>query len=132
VIFTPKVPKQQNLSSHYIILLIILCLLYCFIYFILLLVSSLAIVEYRVNRQRISMTSTLKTLSSCKWDSKASFLDACCTYFLYLSIGLHASNLCQNCGNTYVSYYSMHYPCSQDLGRILVIFTSCLDCHVWG
>jgi hypothetical protein len=37
------------------------------------------------------MTSTLKILSSSKPDLKASVIDACCTYFLYLSIGLHAS-----------------------------------------
>jgi hypothetical protein len=30
-------------------------------------------------------------LSNSKRDLKESALDACCTYFLYLSIGLHAS-----------------------------------------
>jgi hypothetical protein len=35
-----------------------------------------------------------KILSSSKRDLKASVLDACCTYFLYLSIGLHASRIC--------------------------------------
>jgi hypothetical protein len=42
-------------------------------------------------RQRTSKTLTLKILKRSKWDSKASVLDACYTYFLYLSIGLHAS-----------------------------------------
>jgi nitrate reductase NapE component len=32
----------------------------------------------------------LKILSSSKQDLKASVLDSCFTYFLYLSIGLHA------------------------------------------
>jgi hypothetical protein len=32
-------------------------------------------------------------LSNSKWDLKASVLDACCTYFLILSIGLHATSL---------------------------------------
>jgi hypothetical protein len=43
-------------------------------------------------------------LSSKKQDLKASVLGACCTYFLYLSIGLHVSMLCQNCWESYVSY----------------------------
>jgi hypothetical protein len=47
---------------------------------------------------------------------EGSVLDAYCTYFWYLSIGLHASNLCHNCGNTYGSYLSMYYPCYPGLG----------------
>jgi hypothetical protein len=66
--------------------------------------------------------STSRILSSSKRDSKSSDLDACCTYFLYLPIGFHASNCCRNCGNAYVSYLSMYYACYQDLGRILVTF----------
>jgi hypothetical protein len=44
------------------------------------------------------MTLTSKILSSSKRDLKASVLDACCTYFLYLSIGLHASIFVENVG----------------------------------
>jgi hypothetical protein len=40
--------------------------------------------------------------------------------FLYLSIGLHASNFFQNCGNTYATYLSTYYPCIRGLDRILV------------
>jgi hypothetical protein len=71
------------------------------------------------------MTSTSKTSSSSKRDLKASVLDACCTYFLYLSIGLHD-------GSFYFLGIHMCYtfPCNilvtWDLGRILVIFTTCL------
>jgi hypothetical protein len=59
---------------------------------------------------------TFKSKTLCSLSSKASVLDACCIYFLYLSIGLRASNLCQNCGNTYVSYLSMYYPCYPRFG----------------
>jgi hypothetical protein len=47
----------------------------------------------------MSRTSTLKTLSSSKRDLKASVLDACCTSFLCLSIGLHASIFLRIVGN---------------------------------
>jgi hypothetical protein len=65
----------------------------------------------RFRRANIRIHKTLSSLSS-----KACVLDACCTYFLYLSIGLHASNLRQNCGNIYVSYLSMYYPCYPEFG----------------
>jgi hypothetical protein len=39
---------------------------------------------------------------------------------------------CWNCGNTYVSYLSMYYPCYLGLGRALECFTSCLAYWVWG
>jgi hypothetical protein len=42
--------------------------------------------------------------------NEVSVLDACCTYFLYLSIGLHVGS-CLFCGNTYVLYIFMYYPC---------------------
>jgi hypothetical protein len=45
------------------------------------------------------MTSTLKILSNNKRDLKESVLDAYCTYFLYLSIGLHASMIVRIVGN---------------------------------
>jgi hypothetical protein len=38
-------------------------------------------------------------LNSSKWDLKASVLDAYCTYFLYLSIGLHSSMIVKIVGN---------------------------------
>jgi hypothetical protein len=41
--------------------------------------------------QRTSKTLILKILSSSKRDLKASVLNTYCTYFLYLSIELHAS-----------------------------------------
>jgi hypothetical protein len=88
-----------------------------FIYYTVVCVSGLPLIQTR-RRRIILKTFKGKTLSSLS--SKTSVLDACCTYFLYLSIGLHASNFCQNCGNTYVSYLSMYYPFYQDLGRILV------------
>jgi hypothetical protein len=37
--------------------------------------------------------------------------DACYTYFLYLSIGLHASMFVGICWEFYVSYLSTNYPC---------------------
>jgi hypothetical protein len=40
---------------------------------------------------------------------------ACCTYFLYLSIGLHAGS-CLFGGNTDVSYPSAYYPCYPGFG----------------
>jgi hypothetical protein len=43
--------------------------------------------------------STLKILSNSKGDLKASVLDAYCTYFLYLSIGMHASMFVGIVGN---------------------------------
>jgi hypothetical protein len=55
-------------------------------------------------------TKYTRTLIFSFQSNEASVLDTCCTYFLHLSIGLYASNLCQNCGNTYVSYLSMYYP----------------------
>jgi hypothetical protein len=84
-----------------------------FIYCTMVCVSSLPLIQMH-RRQIIVMTFTGKTLSSLS--SKASVLDACCTYFLYLSIGLHASNLCQNYGNNYVSYLSMYYHCYPGFG----------------
>jgi hypothetical protein len=52
----------------------------------------------------------LKTFKCKTLSSMASVLDAHCIYFLYLSMGLHASNLCQNCGNTMVrECTSTHY-----------------------
>jgi hypothetical protein len=78
-----------------------------FIYCTVVCASGLTLIQTR--RCRIILkTFEIKTLSSLS--SKASVLDTCCTYFLYLSIGLHASNLCLNYGNTYVSYLSMYYP----------------------
>jgi hypothetical protein len=75
-----------------------------FIYYTVVCVSGLPLIQTR--RRRI----ILKTFKGKTLSSKTSVLDACCTYFIYLSIGLHASNFCQNCGNTYVSYLSMYYP----------------------
>jgi hypothetical protein len=46
---------------------------------------------------------------------EASVLDACFTYFLYLSIGLHASS-CLFGGNTDVLYPSAYYPCYPGFG----------------
>jgi hypothetical protein len=43
--------------------------------------------------QRTSKTSISKILSSSKRDLKESVLDVYCTYFLYLSIGMHVSIL---------------------------------------
>jgi hypothetical protein len=84
-----------------------------FIYCTVVCVLGLPLIQM-CRRQIILKTFKSKTLSSLS--SKASVLDACCTYFLYLSIGLHASNLCQNCGNTYVPYLSMYYPCYPGFG----------------
>jgi hypothetical protein len=84
-----------------------------FIYCTMVCVSGLPLIQTR-RRWIIHKTFKSKTLSSLS--SKASVLDACCTYFLYLSIGLHASNLCRNCGNAYVSYHSMYYPCYPGFG----------------
>jgi hypothetical protein len=84
-----------------------------FIYCTVACVSGLLLIQTR-RRRIILRTLKSKTLSSLS--SKASVLDACCTYFLYLSIRLHASNLCQNCGNIYVSYLSMYYPCYPGFG----------------
>jgi hypothetical protein len=84
-----------------------------FIYCIVVCVFGLPLIQTR-RRRIILKTFKSKTLSSLS--SKASVLDAYCTYFLYLSIGLHASNLCWNCGNTYVSYLSMYYPCYPGFG----------------
>jgi hypothetical protein len=78
-----------------------------FIYCTVVCVSSLPLIQM-CQRRIILKTFKSKTLSSLS--SKASVLDACCTFFLYLSIGLHASNLCQNYGNTYVLYLFMYYP----------------------
>jgi hypothetical protein len=75
-----------------------------FIYCTMICVSGLPLNQTR-RLQIILKTFKGKTLSS-----KASVIDACCTYSLYLSVGLHASNLCRNYGNTYVSYRSMFYP----------------------
>jgi hypothetical protein len=61
-------------------------------------------------------TKYTRTLIFSFQSNETSVLDACCTYFLYLSIGFHASNLCQNCGNIYVSYLSMYYPCYPGFG----------------
>jgi hypothetical protein len=71
-----------------------------------------------------SVLSFLKQWGKCPWRMLYLFtvsiyrivLDACCTYLLYLSIGLHARNLWRNCGNTYVSYLSMYYPCYPGFG----------------
>jgi hypothetical protein len=84
-----------------------------FIYCIVVCVFGLPL-NQTCQRRIILKTVKSKTLSSLS--SKASVLDACCTYFLYLSIGLHASNLCWNYGNTYVSYLSMYYPCYLGFG----------------
>jgi hypothetical protein len=46
---------------------------------------------------------------------EASVLDACCTYFSYLSIGLHAGSGLFG-GNTDVSYLSTYYPCYSGFG----------------
>jgi hypothetical protein len=81
-----------------------------FIYCTVVFVSGVPLIQ--TCRRRI----ILKTFKSKTLSSKASVLDACCIYFLYLSIGLHASNLCQNCGDTYVSYLSMYYPCYPGFG----------------
>jgi hypothetical protein len=84
-----------------------------FIYCTVVCVSGLLLIQTCQHRI-IHKTFRSKTLSSLS--SKAGVLDTCCTYFLYLSIGLHASNLCRNCGNAYVSYLSMQYPCYLDFG----------------
>jgi hypothetical protein len=76
-----------------------------FIYCTVVCVSGLPLIQTRQRR------IILKTIKSKILSSKASVLDACCTHFLYLPIGLHASNFCQNCGNTYVLYLSMYYHC---------------------
>jgi hypothetical protein len=47
--------------------------------------------------------------------NEASVLDACCTYFSYLSIGLHADS-CLFGGNTDVLYPSAYYPCYPGFG----------------
>jgi hypothetical protein len=78
-----------------------------FVYCTVVCVSGLPLIQTR-RRQIILKTFKSKTLSSLS--SKASVLDACCIYFLYLSKGLHASNLRRSCGNTYVSYLFMYYP----------------------
>jgi hypothetical protein len=84
-----------------------------FIYCIMVCISGLPLIQMR--RHRIILkTFKSKILSSLS--SKASVLDVCCTYFLYLSIGLHVDNLCLNYGNTYVSYLSMYYPCYPGFG----------------
>jgi hypothetical protein len=70
-----------------------------FIYCTVVCVSGLLLIQM-CRRRIILKTFKSKTLSSLS--SMASVFDACSTYFLYLSIVLHASNLCQNCGNTYV------------------------------
>jgi hypothetical protein len=90
-----------------------------FIYCTLFCVFGLPLIQTR-RRRIILKTFKSKTLSSLS--SKASVHDACCTYFLYLSIGLHASNLCQNSGNTYVSSLSMYYPCYPRFGKNTRIF----------
>jgi hypothetical protein len=78
-----------------------------FIYCNMVCISGLLLIQ---TRQRLIILKTFKSKTLISLSSKASVLDAYCTYFLYLSIGLHASNLCWNCGNTYVSYLSMYYP----------------------
>jgi hypothetical protein len=67
-------------------------------------------------RQRRIILKTFKSKTLTSLSSKASALDACCTYFLYLSIGLHVLYSCLSCGNTYVSYLSMQYPCYPGFG----------------
>jgi hypothetical protein len=60
-----------------------------FIYCTVVYVSGLPLIQTR-RRRIIHKTFKSKTLSSLS--SKASVLDVCCTYFLYLSIGLHAGS----------------------------------------
>jgi hypothetical protein len=84
-----------------------------FIYCNVVCVSGLPLIQ--TCRHRIIL-KTFKTKTLNSLSSKESLHDACCTYFLYLSIGLHASILCRNCGNTYVSYLSMYYPCYPGFG----------------
>jgi hypothetical protein len=84
-----------------------------FIYCTVVCVSGLPLIQ---THQRRIIHKTFKSKALSSLSSKASALDACCTYFLYLSIGLHASNLNQNCGNAYVSYRSIYYPCYPGFG----------------
>jgi hypothetical protein len=73
------------------------------------------------------VTSTLKISSSSKRDSKASVLDSCYTYFLYVFIGLHASVFVGIIGNP--SVISFHIlSLIPRLGRILVTFYVMLSC----
>jgi hypothetical protein len=62
------------------------------------------------------MTSTSKTSSNRSRIQRQVSLMHIVPTFLYLSVGLHASNSCRNCGNTYVSYRSMYYPCYLGFG----------------
>jgi hypothetical protein len=39
---------------------------------------------------------------------------------------------CRNCGNTYVSYLSMYYPCYPGLGRTLEYFYIMLSLLILG
>jgi hypothetical protein len=61
--------------------------MYYFIYYTMVCVSGLPLIRTRQHWINFK-TSKCKTLSSLS--SKVSLLDACCTYFLYLSIGMHA------------------------------------------
>jgi hypothetical protein len=60
-----------------------------FIYYTVVCVSGLPLIQMR-RCQIILKTFESKTLSSLS--SKASVLDVCCTYILYLSTGLHAGS----------------------------------------
>jgi hypothetical protein len=84
-----------------------------FIYCTVVCVSDLPLIQ--THRRRIIL-KTFKSKNLSSLSSKASVIDTYCIYFLYLSIGLHASNLCQNCENTYVSYLSMYYLCYPGFG----------------
>jgi hypothetical protein len=100
-----------------------------FIYCTVVCVSGLPLIQTR-RRQIILRTFKSKTLSSLS--SKASVLDACCTYFLYLSVGLHACIHVCVVGTPMCHIFPCIILVTQDLGRILVIFTSCLACQVRG
>jgi hypothetical protein len=64
---------------------------------------------FKIKCIRISGASIGGLRSFLFQSNEASVLDSCCTYFLYLSIGLHVGN-CQNCWESYVSYLSMTEP----------------------
>jgi hypothetical protein len=71
----------------------------------------------------IQKTFKSKTLSSLS--NKTSVLDACCTYFLYLSIGMHAGIFVEIVGILCVIHFHK-LSLLPELGRTLVILR-----HAW-
>jgi hypothetical protein len=91
-----------------------LCLLFCLIYFVY--IAYFRSADHRVESEP---AENFQDLDFEDLEQPTGFegkcLDACCTYFLYLSIGLQASS-CLFRGNTDVLYLSAYYPCYPGFG----------------